>query len=249
MKIKLKEAAQPINKLDYNIENIVLPTFKQFGYDFNSNPVKYTPYKNMYSGVYKDYKTTVRLYLYTTAPEIDLWNEENADEFTADLFAEIHIGLNKVPLGPISSRNPGSIGMQLDAAGLEDLTFGTHRKEEKPKEEVKKEKSDLIPPQSTGSGYKAMTAEQWNAEKKRLAEEVDKAREAVDRDLPPQSVTTTGWAGRGTEDDYADGAWVEYWRKKDEDPTYELPSIKAQREAVARYNHFMRNIYPLDGGY
>ena len=247
MKIKLKEAAQPINKLDYNIENIVLPTFKQFGYEFNSNPVKYTPYKNMYSGVYKDYKTTVRLYLYTTAPEIDLWNEENADEFTADLFAEIHIGLNKVPLGPISSKDPGSIGMQLDSAGLEDLTFGTHRKEEQAKQEVKKEKSDLIPPKS-GREYKAMTEEQWNAEKKRLAEEIDKARAAVDDALPPGDDTETYEVTAG-QNNYAKEAWKNYWKKKQEDPSYEEPSIIAMRNALAKYNYFMRNVYPLDGGY
>ena len=95
---------------------------------------------------------------------------------------------------------------------------------------IKKEDTKLIYPKSDGTGYGPMTRADWEKELQRLADDVDKANEAVEKDLPTETKTGSEDYER-PDDNYASGAWVEYWKKKEEDPNYELPSIIAARDA------------------
>jgi hypothetical protein len=244
MKIKLVEAEQPISKLDYNIQNILLPAFKEYGLNFNSTPNRINAFVETYKGVSPTLNSFISLRLTSASKEIDLWNDasDEGDLFTADLFGTLYVGAKAMPLGALSSKDPESVKMAID--GLDEPLGAS-----KSKSAEEQKKQELIVPKNKNTNYKAMTREEWKAEKDKLEDELNKARKAVDEEFPDESVVTTGWAGRGTEDEYASGAIVDYW-KSGEPGEREIPeSIRAQRKALDNYNYFMKYVYPLEGGY
>ena len=113
MKIKLVESAQPINKLDYNIQNIVLPTLAKYGFDLNTTPSKLNPYEYVFTGYSKKYGTYTKADMVTSNKELDIWNQMNED-FTADLYIKLYLGMDEVMRGPISSREPKTIIDELE---------------------------------------------------------------------------------------------------------------------------------------
>lgn len=176
MKLKLVESAQPIDKLENNIARNVLPVFRDIEIDFSSKPTKLNMWGNVYLGTYFTNRKVAKLYLYTSAVEIDVWNEDNSDEFVADLFAILTIGLKKIPLGCISSKDPKSVEFVLDNADINKEFIEIQQgKEENPTPKEEK----ILAPKTLGMGYEPMSKEDWEKEYNRLQNETDVIREKL----------------------------------------------------------------------
>ena len=239
MRLRLKESAQPISKLDYNIQNVVLPTLAEYGFTFDSKPAKLNQFEYVYTGYSKMYNTYTKLDMVTSNNEMNSFNEEGND-FTADLYMYLYLGIDEVARGPISSRSSATIKDLLDTAD-----FDAEVDNAMPRSEEKKQSDRLYAPKSDTKEYTAMTKQEWEKELQRLLDEVNKANAEVDRDLPSGSRKGNIENGEDPNADYVDGAWVDYWQRKEEDPTYELPSQIKAREALDKYRYFISQIYPL----
>lgn len=165
MKIRLVEAAQPISKLEYNIEKNILPAFNKYGLSFGTNPLKINDYIYKYRGDSEDGFATLKLN--TASKEIDVWNETNSEDYVGDLFATITINGEDVPLGVISSKDPNSIDTAMTGVNLKDFALPTE-------DTIKKE--ELIPPKTDNEKYGAMTKDAWRKEYERLQAETDEIR-------------------------------------------------------------------------
>ena len=168
MKIKLVESAQPISKLENNIERNILPEFAKYGFNFNTSPLEVSDYIYNYRGNSKE--DFVSLRLNTASKEIDVWNETNSDEYVGDLFAELTLNGNSIDLGVISSRDPESVDAAMVEFNRGDYALPT-------KEDLESRK--LIPPKSPDGKYKSMTKDEWIKEYKRLQDETDEIRDKI----------------------------------------------------------------------
>ena len=177
MRLKLFEGDQPISKLEYNIEKNILPAFKKYGLNFNSTPTQINKYKNSYSGIGEGIIS--KLYLYTTNPIIDEWNEENSDIYVADLFGELTMNGTTELLGPLSSKNASSV----DSA-MQDINVADSKS-------MSKEKLDNAkiyePKNKNAGGLEPMSKEEWiqlkqelETELREIKAEMKKADEAND---------------------------------------------------------------------
>lgn len=150
MRLKLLEAAQPIDKLKYNIEKNILPRLSKYGLSFSSEPTKVNKFKYLYNGVSKGLSN--QLSLSTSNVLIDEWNETNSDIFVADLYGELKMNGQIEPLGALSSKNPDSVDEAMKEVNIENNKF------------VSQEKLDditIIEPKHKGSGLEPMSKEDW----------------------------------------------------------------------------------------
>ena len=237
MRLKLKESAQPISKLDYNIQNIVLPTINSYGFNFSSMPLKLSNYEYTFKGTRSSFD---RLNLDTDNLEIDVWNDAADKSFTADLFATIILRGNKIILGPISSKDPDTIKSAIET----DDVISEIKDSKAPTKEVIKNK-ELIMPKSDNKEYGPMTKKEWENTLKKVYAEVQAAYDAIDEDLPSEG-------RKGLEKyedptaDYETGGLVKYYNDKAANPDFEeLPSVIAARKALDKYRYFISQIYPL----
>ena len=150
MRIKLIEAARPISTLEYNINKNILPAFNKYGLEFNIAPLKINDYVYSYRGNSTDGFATLRLN--TANPEIDLWNDANADLYIGDLFAKLTLNGEEIDLGVISSKDPSSVEYIMNEINLADYDLPTEEK-------VKNER--LIPAKMSNEKYNAMTNNEW----------------------------------------------------------------------------------------
>lgn len=237
MRLKLKESTQPISKLDYNIQNVVLPTINSYGFNFNTTPLKLSNYEYTFKG---DYNSFNRLNLDTDNLEIDVWNDAKDKPFTADIFGTIILRGNKIPLGPLSSKDASTI---RDVIETSDVISEIKNSKAPTKEVIKN--TELIMPKSDTKEYGPMTKKEWENTLKKIQAEVDAAYKEVDKDLP----SNTRKGSEKYEDptaDYEMGGLVQYYDDKQKNPDFEeLPSVIAARKALAKYRHFISQIYPL----
>lgn len=181
MKLKLIESAQPISKLESNIAKNILPAFLDLEIGLSAKPTKLNTWGDVYTGTYFPTRKIAKLYLYTSANEIDIWNEENSDIFVADLYAILTVGLKKIPIGCISSRDPKSVEYVLDNEDL-DKEFKDLIPKDKNAEDIPSD-TELIPPDREDSGYEPMTKDEWYKEKRRLNAELDEYYEKKDNPM------------------------------------------------------------------
>lgn len=170
MKIKLVEAAQPIEKLKYNIIKNIIPAFNKYDLGLSETPEKLDDYEFVFRGVSKKYNVTTKLSLITTAPEIERWNEENSDLYTADLFARIRFDAEVEDIGCISSKDASSVDYAMEHIDLTEYLPPTE-------EEIKK--TELILPNKADADFPAMTAEEWVNTYKDLERGLDGLREQM----------------------------------------------------------------------
>lgn len=170
MRIKLVEAAQPIDKLKNNIITKIIPEFNKYDLGLSETPDKLDDYEYIFRGVSKKYNVTTKLSLITTAPEIDLWNTENSDLYVADLFAQIRFDAEVEDIGCISSKDASSVDYAMEHIDLTEYLPTTE-------EEIKKE--ELIFPNRANTEFPAMTAEEWVNTYKDLERELDGLREQL----------------------------------------------------------------------
>lgn len=170
MRIRLVEAAQPIEKLKNNIITKIIPEFNKYGLGLETTPNEVDKYEYVFRGNSKKYGVTTKLRLFTTAPEIDIFNEENPDLFTADLFVVLRFDAETEELGCISSKDASSVDYAMENIDLTEYLQPTE-------EEIKK--SELILPKADDSDLPAMTAEEWVATYKDLERDLDGLREQM----------------------------------------------------------------------
>lgn len=217
MKIKLIEASQPIKKLDYNIEHIVLPKFKEYGFDFISLPTKPNIYSYIFTGMDNNYKVKVSLELNTTDSEIDMWNNDNSDLYIADLFATLIFNRREIPLGCISSKNPDSITYAMQHVNLDEYRPAT-------KEDM--EEKRLITPKMANSRFSAMTKKEWIDVYKTLEKELDDLRVIINKEYSEEELNELRSMNF---DDLPNGAYRDF-----------------QERQKYFYKTFIPNIFPLD---
>ena len=217
MKLKLIEATQPIKKLDYNIEHIVLPKFKEYGFDFISLPTKPNIYSYIFTGMDNNYKVKVALELNTTDSEIEVWNNENADLFIADLFATLTFNRREIQLGCISSKNPDSITYVMQYVDLDEY---------KPVTKEDMEEKRLIAPKTANSRFPAMTKKEWINVYKTLEKELDDLRVAIDEEYSEEEINDLQSMNF---DDLPNGIYRDF-----------------QEKQKYFYRTFIPNIFPLD---
>lgn len=165
MRLKLLEAAQPIDKLKYNIEKNILPRLSKYGLSFSSEPTKVNKFKYLYNGVSKGLSN--QLSLSTSNVLIDEWNETNSDIFIADLYGELKMNGQIEPLGALSSKNPDSVDEAMKEVNIENNKF------------VSQEELDdikIIEPKHKGSGLEPMSKEDWIKLKNDLETELNDIR-------------------------------------------------------------------------
>lgn len=217
MKLKLIEATQPIKKLDYNIEHIVLPKFKEYGFDFISLPTKPNIYSYIFTGMDNNYKVKVALELNTTDSEIEVWNNENSDLFIADLFATLTFNRREIPLGCISSKNPDSIDYVMQYVDLDEYKPVT-------KEDMKEKR--LIAPKMANSRFSAMTRKEWINVYKELEKEIDDLRDLINKEYTDEDLEELR---NMKAEDLPDGTYRDF-----------------QEKQKYFYRTFIPNIFPLN---
>lgn len=253
MKLRLVEAAQPISKLEYNIEKNILPTFNDAGFNFGTNPLKINEYIYTYRGNSEIGFASLRLN--TASKEIDVWNETNSDEYVGDLFATLTLDGEELPLGVISSKDPKSVKSALSEFNLNEYKLPSE-------EDIKRE--ELIPPKEANEKYGAMTKEQWQAEYKKLQAETDEIRDKL-RAMEDEVITKefqTNEEYQKADKELADAMKIPnadtYWKEHKvnsiaqaaierdlgSDPIYRDLNDKLKKKS-ADLNTFYNKIYPL----
>lgn len=254
MKIKLVESAQPISKLENNIERNILPEFAKYGFNFSGvTPLKISEYIYVYRG--SSNKDFVSLRLNTASKEIDVWNETNSDEYVGDLFAELLINGKRSSLGVISSRDPESVDAAMVEFNGEDYALPT-------KEDLESRK--LIPPKSPDGKYKSMTKDEWIKEYKRLQDETDEIRNKITamKDEVLKEVRASEEYKKlqeelkKAEEEHKDTYWQEYKineleekvvnEKLGNNDAYNSLQDELAQKADYVNNTFYKNIYPFN---
>lgn len=162
MRLKLSESGQPINRLEQNISKNILPKFNNYGIKFNKNPNQINKYKNMYTGVGEG--LICKLYLNTTNPIIDDWNENNSDLYVADLYGELKMNGKIEQLGPLSSKDSSSVDEAMKEINVSSNKMASD-------EEI--ENGKVYPPKSKSGSLKPMTKKQWINMKNALENELN----------------------------------------------------------------------------
>jgi len=165
MRLKLLEAEKPISKLEYNIEKNLIPRFADYGLSFQNKPTQINKYKYLYNGVSDGMSN--QLYLSTTNPEIDIWNEENADIYVADLYGELKMNGSIEQLGPLSSKKASSVDEAMKEINIENNKFMSPEALDSAK---------IYEPKQGGAGLDPMTKADWISLRKELEAELDEIR-------------------------------------------------------------------------
>lgn len=111
MKLRLTEAVLPISKYKRDIDNKVLPTLKDLGFELPKNPEVYNDYIWTYKGFYNspNGNTIPTKITFSTA-------SENIDEELDNAFMQISISGKDVDLGGINLKEPSTIKSAIDIA-------------------------------------------------------------------------------------------------------------------------------------
>lgn len=177
MKIRLVESIQPISKLDYNIQTVVLPAFDKYGFKFKYPPLKINDYKYTFS--YNETSLQLAITLTLMTSHVMMEKYLNADEdANVDLYADMLINGKKVDIGLISSKDPESVNWAIEDSNLKEVLTSFVKPK---KAQIAKEK--LIAPAIPTSDYKPMSKISWIKEKQRITNAVDTAKRKLDEEM------------------------------------------------------------------
>lgn len=224
MRLRLVESAQPINKLDYNIQNVVLPAVNSFGCRFAYPPNKLNSYKYYFKYFDKELDRngySLGLILNTSNILIDEWNNENSDLFVADLYMEIVIAGRTAKIGCIPSNDYNTIVQVIKDSDFSEVLTSLLRTPDKNGDE------ELIPPKRPTDAYKTMTAKEWKFLRNRLYDDFQAALEETNAEMTEeeQEAALKAFKNKGTP----------------------LPEVlRISEDYRNRYMDFLRNVYPLD---
>ena len=220
MRIRLVESIQPINKLDYNIQTVVLPTFNKYGFKFKYPPLKVNDYKYTFSYNDTSVQLAITLTLMTSHVMIEKYLSTDEDA-NVDLYADMLINGKKVDIGLISSKDSDSVNWAIEDSNLKEVLTSFVKPS---KAQVNREK--LIAPAIPTPDYKPMSKISWINEKQRIADAVDTAKRKLDEEMTHEEQV----------------AAVQAYYKGEPYPEV----MQNFRDISKRYNDFISKIYPYE---